>query len=94
MQGVVKLHGIPQTIESDRDHIFLSEFWTELAKLQGTKLCFSSTYHPQSDGQMEALNRCLEMYLRCMTGDDPSEWERFLAWVEYWYNTAFKHLLA
>ncbi|KAL4302318.1 hypothetical protein GQ457_10G018500 [Hibiscus cannabinus] len=89
LQGVVKLHGIPCTIVSDRDRIFLSDLWTELAKLHDTELCFSSAYHPQSDGQTEALNRCLEMYLRCMKGDDPSKWEKFLAWAEYWYNTAF-----
>ncbi|KAA3483409.1 peroxidase 64 [Gossypium australe] len=90
MQGVVKLHGIPRTIVSDKYCIFLSEFWTELAKLQGTELCFSSAYHLQFDGQTEALNRCLVMYLRCMTGNDPTEWEKFLAWTEYWYNTAFQ----
>ncbi|KAL4303471.1 hypothetical protein GQ457_10G029000 [Hibiscus cannabinus] len=90
VQGIVKLHGIPRTIVSDRDRIFVSDMWTEIAKLQGTELCFSSAYHPQTDGQTEALNRCLEMYLRCMAGDDPSKWEQYLAWAEYWYNTAYQ----
>ncbi|KAE8726631.1 hypothetical protein F3Y22_tig00006570pilonHSYRG00070 [Hibiscus syriacus] len=44
----------------------------------------NSAYHPQIDGQTEALNRCLEMYLRCMAADDPSKWEQYLAWAEYW----------
>ncbi|KAL4388984.1 hypothetical protein GQ457_09G026490 [Hibiscus cannabinus] len=90
VQGVVKLHGIPRSMVSDRDHVFVSELWTELAKLQGTELCLSSAYHPQTDGQTEALNRCLEMYLRCMANEDPGKWEQFLDWAEYWYNTAFQ----
>ncbi|KAL4378379.1 hypothetical protein GQ457_02G014110 [Hibiscus cannabinus] len=89
VQGIIKLHGIPRSMVSDRDPIFVSEIWTEIARLQGTDLCLSSAYHPQTDGQTEALNRCLEMYLRCMTGDEPSKWDTYLPWAEYWYNTAF-----
>lgn len=49
----------------------------------------NSSYHPQSDGQFEVLNKCLEMYLRCYVFDQPQQWVKYLSWAEYWYNTAF-----
>lgn len=85
---VVKLHGLPASIVSDRDRVFTSSFWRHLFKLQGTTLRMSSAYHPQTDGQSEAVNKCLEMYLRCFVFDNPRMWYRCLGWAEYWYNTA------
>jgi hypothetical protein len=86
--NVVRLHGIPTSIVSDRDKVFLSSFWQALFQLQGTQLCMSSSYHPQSDGQTEVMNRTLEQYLRCFTGDQPRKWVEWLSWAEYSYNTA------
>jgi len=87
--NIFKLHGLPETIVSDRDVTFTSLFWTELFRLSGTKLAFSTTYHPQSDGQTEVVNRTIKMYLCCFTSDRPRRWFQWLPWVEYCYNTSY-----
>ena len=71
---IFRLHGMPKTIVSGQDRVFISNFWEHFFNLQGTKLCWSSAYHPQSDGQSEVLNRTLEHYLRCFVSDRPDSW--------------------
>ncbi|KAJ0565851.1 putative nucleotidyltransferase, Ribonuclease H [Helianthus annuus] len=89
LDNVYKLHGWPSTITSDRDPIFLSHFWKEFTRLQGVSLALSTAYHPQSDGQTEVVNRCVETYLRCMTMERPSSWMKWLSLAEFWYNTNY-----
>jgi hypothetical protein len=90
---IVRLHGVPQSMVSDRDPVFTSAFWRELMRLTGTKLHMTSAFHPQSDGQTEAANKVIVMYLRCLTGDRPRQWLRWLPWAEYIYNTAYQTAL-
>jgi len=75
---IFNLHGLPRSIVSDTYKISLSNFWSELFTLQQVDLRMSTAYHPQSDGQTEVVNRCLEGYLRWMTGEKPPEWVLWL----------------
>jgi transposase InsO family protein len=87
LDNIFKLHSMPLSIISDRDRIFTSTFWTELFRLAGTKLCLSSSYHPQTDGATERVNQSLEAYLRCFAQTCPRQWAQWLSLAEYWYNT-------
>lgn len=89
LNHVVKLHGVPQAIISDRDPIFISNFWQELFSSMGTTIKLSTAYHPQTDGQTERVNQCIEMYLRCMSGHKPAEWSNWIPLAEWWYNNSF-----
>lgn len=78
IENIYKLHGLPQSIVSDRDKLFLSTFWQTLFKQLGVKLNITTSYHPQTDSQTERLNMCLECYLRCMTSEHPRRWFTWL----------------
>ena len=84
---IFRLHGLPTHIVSDRDKAFTSLFWQELFKMLGTELNLSSAYHPQSDGQTERVNRCVENYLRSIYMYQPGKWRKWLPAAEWWYNT-------
>ena len=91
--GIVRLHGFPASIISDRDPVFTGHVWRDLFRMAGVKLRFSTAFHPQTDGQSEVVNKVIAMYLRCVTGDRPRAWVDWLAWAEYCYNTSYHSAL-
>lgn len=93
LDNVFKIHSLPKTMISDRDPIFTSRFWKELFSKLGNELRMSSAYHPETDGQSERVNQCLEIYLRCFSHACPRKWSTWLSLAEYWYNTSYHSAL-
>jgi hypothetical protein len=86
---VVKLHGLPKSIVSDRDKIFTGNFWNAFLKLMDISLHLDTAYHPQTDGQSEQVNQCLEMFLCCSVYQAPKHWKKWLFHAELWYNSTY-----
>ena len=84
---VVRLHGIPVDIVSDRGPQFTSQVWQAFCRGIGATVSLTSGYHPQSNGQAERANQSLEDTLRCYCEKNASTWARNLPWVEYAHNT-------
>lgn len=85
-RDVVKYWGIPCSIISDRDTRFVGNFWMELFKLMGTNLNFSTSFHPQTDGQTERVNALLELHLRHYVTANQRNWVNLLDIAQFSYN--------
>lgn len=86
---IFRYHGFPQDIVSDRDVRFASHFWQAIQKRLGVKLSRSTAKHPQSDGQTERMNGIFEETLRHFVGPYQTDWDEYLAVVEFAMNNAF-----
>ena len=86
---VVKLHGIPRVIYSDRGSQFTASSWRELWRLIGTRLAFNTAYHPQTQGVVERMNFVVSQTIRCSLHDkgNPKDWEKMLPTVELVINS-------
>ncbi|KAL4324888.1 hypothetical protein GQ457_11G023450 [Hibiscus cannabinus] len=90
IREIVRLHGVPKSIVSDRDPKFTSRFWESLHTALGSRLNFSTSYHPQTDGQSERVIQVLEDMLRCCIIDFQGTWEKQLPLVEFAYNNNYQ----
>ena len=90
VEHVIRIHGPPSNIVSDRDPIFTSHFWRRLLDLLGIHANGSSAFHPQTDGQTERLNSVLEQYLRIYCDHQQTDWASLLPLAEFSYNNS-KH---
>ena len=90
VDGIVRLHGVPVSIVSDRDPRFTSRFWPSLKTALGTCLHFSTTFHPQTDGQSERTIQTLEDMLRACVMEFKGSWDTHLALMEFAYNNSYQ----
>jgi hypothetical protein len=91
---VFRYHGLSEEFSFDRDSRFTSEFWKGVTELLGTRLCVTSSFHPQTDGQTERVNQTLEAYyLRHFVSVTFSDWDLLLSRAEFVHNNAFHELV-
>ena len=88
IKEVVRLHGIPESIVSDRDTKFTSIFWKELHRLMGSKLLMSTVFHPQMDGATERANRSIAQILCTVVSNDQRDWSDKCPMVEFAINSS------
>ena len=86
--GIVRLHGLPDTIVSDRDSKFTSHFWKEVHRTLGVKLLMSTSFHPQTDGASERAIKTVGQVLRATVAADQKNWVDKLPMVEFAMNSA------
>ena len=90
IREIVRLHGVPMSIVSDRDPIFTTHFWKSFQKAMGTPLMMSTVFHPHIDGQSERTIQVLEDMLRACVLGHKGSWEEHLPLVEFAYNNSYQ----
>jgi transposase InsO family protein len=92
LDQIVRLHGVPKMIISDRGAQFIARFWEQLQHALGTKLIRSSAYHSQTEGQMERINQILEDMLRACVLQYDKNWDKCLSLAEFPYNNSYRQV--
>lgn len=90
IDSVVRYHGLPNSIVSDRGSLFTSQFWSSLCYFMHIKRRLSTAFHLQTDGQTERQNSTMEAYLRSFVSFEQDNWVQYLPMAEFAYNNA-KH---
>ena len=89
VKEILRFHGMPKSIISDRDTKFTSHFWKATFAAIGTELRMSTAFHPQTDGETERVNRVLEDMLRMYVNENQTNWNEYLPLVEFAYNSSY-----
>ena len=89
MDDIVRLHGVPVSIVSNRDPRFTSKFWPSLQIALGTRLHFSTAFRPQTDGRSKRIIQTLEDMLRACVMEFKGSWDTNLALMEFAYNNSY-----
>ena len=87
VKEVVRLHGLPDSIVSDRDSKFTSKFWSKTHQILGTKLLMSTVFHPQTDGATERTNRSVGQILQTSIQPNRTDWVKKLPLTEFAINS-------
>ncbi|KXZ41650.1 hypothetical protein GPECTOR_342g81 [Gonium pectorale] len=90
VDNVVRLHGFPTGVISDRDSKFISEFWAEVMRIAGVDRALSTSYHPETDGQTERTHRILQEYLRNYVNPAQNDWDLHLSMAEFVINNSYQ----
>jgi len=90
MDHILRLHGLPEEIISDRGSQFTSKFWKVVCQFLNIDLKLSFSYHHQSNGQTERVNSIVEQYLRCFSNYKGSDWKNYLSFSEFSYDNTLQ----
>ena len=90
IREIVRLHGVPVSIVSDRDPRFTAHFWESFQRAMGTQLMMSAAFHTQTDGRLERIIQTLEDMLRACVLDFKGSWEEHFPLVEFAYNNSYQ----
>jgi transposase InsO family protein len=90
VEHILRLHGAPKSIGSDRRPQFVAKFWRSFHKLMGATLSYSTAFHPHTDGQIKRVNQVLEDMLRACALTYDTDWESNLPFAKFSYNNSFQ----
>jgi len=86
LREVIRLHGVPKTVVSDRGPILTAKYWSSFCYHLGVTRRLSTAFHPQTDGQTERQNQTMEQYLRAYCNFEQDDWAKLACTAEFAYN--------